>query len=157
LNVNDARLTTRRDLMVTDAAYAKALALVATTGITKRANELLDTHLTSAVVSQFDAERERFEIKHLKIGLARKSGQTKAEFEVNPQTTLTKITSQILSEGEQRALALAGFLTEVALTDGSGPIVVDDPVSSLDRERSARRSSCWPRWPQEMEHGNVRV
>jgi wobble nucleotide-excising tRNase len=43
-----------------------------------------------------------------------------------------------LSEGEQRALALAGFLTEVALTDGSGPIVVDDPVSSLDRDRSAQ-------------------
>jgi len=138
LNANAAKLTTRRDLMVTDAAYAKALALVATTGITKRANELLDTHLTSAVVSQFEAERECFEIKHLKIGLARKSGQTKAEFEVNPQTTLTKITSQILSEGEQRALALAGFLTEITLTDGSGPIIVDDPVSSLDRERSAK-------------------
>src|SRR3546814_2812217 len=70
--------------------------------------------------------------------LARKSGQTNAEFEVNPQTTLTKITSQILSEGEQRALALAGFLTEVALTEGSGPIIVDDPVSSLDRDRSAK-------------------
>ncbi len=138
LNANAAKLTTRRDLMVTDAAYTKALALVATSGITKRANELLDTHLTSAVVSQFDAERERFDIKHLKISLARKSGQTKAEFEVNPQTTLTKITSQILSEGEQRALALAGFLTEVALTDGSGPIIIDDPVSSLDRERSAK-------------------
>src|SRR3546814_15743378 len=93
--------------MVTDAAYVKALALVATTGITKRANELLDAHLTSAVVAQFDEERARFEIKHLKIGLARKSGQTNAEFEVNPQTTLTKITSQTLSAGEQRALALA--------------------------------------------------
>ncbi len=138
LNANAAKLIARRDLMVTDAAYTKALSLVATTGITKRANELLDTHLTSAVVSQFDAERERFEIKHLKIGLARKSGQTKAEFEVNPQTALTKITSQILSEGEQRALALAGFLTEVALTDGSGPIIIDDPVSSLDRERSVK-------------------
>lgn len=138
LNANAQKLTTRRDLMLKDAAYVKALTLVATTGITKRANELLDIHLTSAVVSHFDAERERFEIKHLNIGLARKSGQTKAEFEVNPQTTLTKITSQILSEGEQRALALAGFLTEVALTDGSGPIVVDDPVSSLDRDRSAK-------------------
>src|SRR3546814_20807438 len=93
---------------------------------------------SSDLVAQFDEERARFEIKHLKIGLARKSGQTNAEFEVNPQTTLTKITSQILSEGEQRALALAGFLTEVALTEGSGPIIVDDPVSSLDRDRSAK-------------------
>src|SRR3546814_1389977 len=54
------------------------------------------------------------------------------------QTCALPISSQILSEGEQRALALAGFLTEVALTEGSGPIIVDDPVSSLDRDRSAK-------------------
>jgi hypothetical protein len=90
------------------------------------------------VITRFDAERARFDITHLKIGLARKSGQTKAEFEVDPQNKLTLVTSEILSEGEQRVLVLAGFLTEVALTDGSGPIVVDDPVSSLDRDRGAR-------------------
>lgn len=141
LYTNRAKLSTRRDLMVTDAAYAKALNLVTTTGITKRANELIDTHLTAAVVSRFDAERANLDILHLKVGLARKSGQTKAEFEVDPQTELTKVASQILSEGEQRALALAGFLTEVSLTDGSGPIVIDDPVSSLDRDRSAKVAS----------------
>lgn len=138
LAAHRANLVTRRDLLVSDAAFAKALGEVQTKGITQRANELVDTHLTSAVVTRFDAERECFDIMHLKVGLSRKSGQTKAEFEVDPQTKLTKVTSEILSEGEQRALALAGFLTEVALTDGSGPIVVDDPVSSLDRDRSAR-------------------
>lgn len=138
LTTNRAKLITRRDLLETDFAYAKAVAELQTKGITQRANELVDTHLTSAVTMRFDAERERFDIMHLKVGLSRKSGQTKAEFEVDPQTKLTKVTSEILSEGEQRALALAGFLTEVALTDGSGPIIVDDPVSSLDRDRSAR-------------------
>jgi len=138
LAANRTKLVTRRDLLVTDAAYSKALAEVQTRGITQRANELVDSHLTTAVVKRFDAERERFDIMHLKVGLSRKSGQTKAEFDVDPQTKLTKVTSEILSEGEQRALALAGFLTEVALTDGSGPIIVDDPVSSLDRDRSAR-------------------
>lgn len=138
LFASKSKLATRRDLLVTDDAYGKALADVQTKGITQRANELLDTHLTAAVVTQFDAERTHFDIMHLNVGLARKSGQTKAEFEVNPKTKLTKITSEILSEGEQRALALAGFLTEVALTDGSGAIIIDDPVSSLDRDRSAR-------------------
>ena len=138
LAAHRANLITRRDLLVIDAAYAKALGDVQTKGITQRANELLDTHLTAAVVARFDAERERFDIAHLKVGLARKSGQTKAEFEIDPQTKLTKVTSDILSEGEQRALALAGFLTEVALTDGSGAIVVDDPISSLDRDRGAK-------------------
>ncbi|WP_024277718.1 AAA family ATPase [Xanthobacter sp. 126] len=138
LSANKSKLVTRRDLLIIDAAYGKALADVQTRGITQRANELLDTHLTTAVVTQFDAERTRFDIMHLNVGLARKSGQTKAEFEVNPNTKLTKVTSEILSEGEQRALALAGFLTEIALTDGSGAIVIDDPVSSLDRDRSAK-------------------
>lgn len=135
---NRDKLVMRREILVTDAAYAMALSEVQTRGITQRANELVDTHLTSAVVTRFDAERERLDIMHLKVGLARKSAQTKAEFEVDPQTKLTRVTSEILSEGEQRALALAGFLTEVALTDGSGPIIVDDPVSSLDRDRGAR-------------------
>jgi energy-coupling factor transporter ATP-binding protein EcfA2 len=138
LAANRAKLITRRDLLGSDAAYIKALAEVQTKGVTQRANELLDTHLTPSVVAQFNAERQLFGIMHLNVGLSRKSGQTKAEFEVDPKTSVTKITSEILSEGEQRALALAGFLTEVALTDGSGPIVVDDPVSSLDRDRSAR-------------------
>jgi ABC-type lipoprotein export system ATPase subunit/DNA-binding MarR family transcriptional regulator len=138
LAANSGKLTTRRDLMVKEAAYKKALDEVQTKGITTKANQLLDTHLTAAVTSHFDEERAKFDILHLKVALARKSGQTKAEFEMDPQTKLARVTSEILSEGEQRALALAGFLTEVELTEGSGPIIVDDPVSSLDRDRSLR-------------------
>jgi energy-coupling factor transporter ATP-binding protein EcfA2 len=138
LAANKSKLVTRRDLLKKSAAYKKALDAVGTRGITTKANQLLDTHLTAAVTAHFQEERQRFDITHLKVALARKSGQTKAEFEMNPQTKLAKVTSEILSEGEQRALALAGFLTEVALTDGSGPIIVDDPVSSLDRDRSQR-------------------
>jgi len=138
LAANRSKLIARRDLLVTEAIFAKALAEVHTRGITQRANDLIDTHLTTAVTNRFDAERARFDIMHLKVGLSRRSGRTKAEFEVDLQTKLTKVTSEILSEGEQCALALAAFLTEVALTDGSGPIVVDDPVSSLDRDRSAK-------------------
>lgn len=138
LAANREKLITRRSLMIANAAFDKALEEVQTRAITQKANELVETHLTQAVVSRFDVERERFDISHLKVGLSRKSGQTKAEFEIDPQTKLTKLTSEILSEGEQRALALAGFLTEVALTDGSGPIIIDDPVSSLDRDRGLK-------------------
>lgn len=41
----------------------------------------------------------------------------------------------ILSEGEQRAVALADFLTEVGLNDENVGIILDDPVTSLDHER----------------------
>lgn len=138
LAANRAKLTTRRELLRKDAAYGKAIAELQPKGITERANKFVDDHLTTAVVDRFNVERENLDISHLKIGLQRKSGQVKAEFQVDPQTTFTRAASDILSEGEQRALALAGFLTEVALTEGSGPIIVDDPVSSLDRDRSLR-------------------
>lgn len=130
-------LISRRNLLALDELYGRGLAEVQTKGITQKANELIDTHLTSAVLKRFEHERNSLDIAHLKVGLTRKSGQTKAEFDVDSQTKFTKVASDILSEGEQRALALAGFLTEVALTDGLGPIVIDDPVSSLDRNRSS--------------------
>jgi energy-coupling factor transporter ATP-binding protein EcfA2 len=41
----------------------------------------------------------------------------------------------IFSEGEQRALSLADFLTEVNLNPASAAIVLDDPVTSLDHQR----------------------
>ena len=154
LSTHRSKLLARRTLLIADADYATALADVQTTGITKRANELVDAHLTTAVVDRFAAEREYLEINHLKIGLTRKSGQTKAAFDVDPQTKLTKVTSEILSEGEQRALALAGFLTEVALTEGSAAIVIDDPVSSLDRERCLLVAQ---RLAEESKHRQVIV
>lgn len=40
--------------------------------------------------------------------------------------------SEVLSEGEHRVVAIAGFLAELAASGHTGPIVFDDPVSSLD-------------------------
>ncbi len=41
----------------------------------------------------------------------------------------------ILSEGEQKAVALADFLTEVAMNRSNAGIVLDDPVTSQDHQR----------------------
>ena len=46
--------------------------------------------------------------------------------------------NKIFSEGEQRALALADFLTEVNLNPASAAIVLDDPVTSLDHRRKKK-------------------
>lgn len=40
--------------------------------------------------------------------------------------------TDVLSEGEQRVVAIAGFLAELSIGNDSNPIVFDDPVSSLD-------------------------
>jgi hypothetical protein len=138
LTAGHDRVIKRRDFLKKDALYAAALAEVQTKGITQKANELVGSHLTKIVTDHFEMECKNLELTHLKVVLARKSGQTKAAFQTNSGTTLTKFTSEILSEGEQRALALAAFLTEIAVTEGAGPIVIDDPVSSLDRDRGLK-------------------
>jgi hypothetical protein len=43
--------------------------------------------------------------------------------------------SETLSEGEQKAIAFADFLAEAGLLRGAAPLVLDDPVNSLDYKR----------------------
>ncbi|WP_457949841.1 AAA family ATPase [Pseudarthrobacter sp. alpha12b] len=43
--------------------------------------------------------------------------------------------SKVLSEGEQKVLALADFLAESRLAGITAPVIFDDPVSSLDHRR----------------------
>ena len=54
----------------------------------------------------------------------------------------SKNAGEILSEGEYRCVALAGFMAELATNDSDSGIIFDDPVSSLDhlhREAIAKR------------------
>lgn len=44
----------------------------------------------------------------------------------------------ILSEGEQKAVALADFLTEISLNPANAGIILDDPVTSQDHQRKER-------------------
>lgn len=41
---------------------------------------------------------------------------------------------EILSEGEQKSIALAEFLTELQLDNIKAPVIFDDPVNSLDHK-----------------------
>lgn len=43
--------------------------------------------------------------------------------------------SEILSEGEQKVIALADFLAEASLRHTSAPLIFDDPITSLDHKR----------------------
>lgn len=43
---------------------------------------------------------------------------------------------EILSEGEQKVIALADFLAEVSMRPSSAPVILDDPITSLDARRA---------------------
>ena len=43
--------------------------------------------------------------------------------------------SKVLSEGEQKVIALADFMAEARMSENTVPVIFDDPVSSLDHRR----------------------
>jgi AAA domain len=69
--------------------------------------------------------------KNVKVDFPGRGGQPRRRKILAPGHNL----SDILSEGEQKVIALADFLAEAAIPKASTPIVFDDPVSSLDHRR----------------------
>lgn len=63
---------------------------------------------------------------------------TKRKIEIGKDNRHDFLPSKILSEGEQTAVALADFLTEISLDDRQLGIIFDDPVTSLDHDRKER-------------------
>ena len=79
---------------------------------------------------QFKKELRAMNKEHLKfnINFHSERGQSKIAQDIEIEYCL----SDILSESEQKTIALAEFLTEVQLDKSITPVVFDDPVTSLD-------------------------
>ena len=117
----------------------EAKRLTDTTGITRKSTALTKEHVTSVVRDQFTRETERLHLR--KVTLDPTAGRRDATLEHRPKllgATVNADIDHVLSEGEQTALGLAGFLTEVEFDDSKSGVVLDDPVSSLDAGRRSR-------------------
>ncbi len=79
----------------------------------------------------FQAESEKLRAPKVTLDFAGRKGQAARRKLLTPDHRL----SAILSEGEQKVIALADFLAEASLRRASAPIVFDDPVNSLDYKR----------------------
>jgi energy-coupling factor transporter ATP-binding protein EcfA2 len=121
----------------------EARRLADTTGITRKATSLTTEYVTSVVRDQFTRETERLHLR--KVSLDPTSGRRSVTLQHRPRLLGAPsgvAINGVLSEGEQTALGLAGFLTEVEFDSSGSAVVLDDPVSSLDagrRSRVARR------------------
>jgi hypothetical protein len=113
-----------------------------TTRITRKATELTRSHVTTLVRDRFTRESDRLRLE--RVTLVDHGGQ-KGQLRHQPAfvgAAKRAALPQVLSEGEQTALGLAGFFTEVYFDDSRSAIILDDPVCSLDhvrREYVARR------------------
>jgi hypothetical protein len=123
------RLKERRLL---EAAQSQA----ATTAITAKSTQLTKKYAGEVIKDAFVRETERLRLRRVTI---RDLGGNKGQLEQQPGLLGAKASSvqasQVLSEGEQTAMGLAGFFTEAAFDASKSTLILDDPVTSLDHVR----------------------
>jgi len=99
--------------------------------ITEQQKHLFSKFVTDKYVRIFNLECEKLNAKFgINISQRAAKGNTLKQLVLAGWTP-----SQILSEGEQRAISLADFLTEAQMGTKNKGIIFDDPVNSLDHIR----------------------
>ena len=105
-----------------------------TTWITRKNGELTDTYVTGVLRNRLVTECQNLGAGYLQVELDSPGGKHGAKrFKVSLHGIKAKTAmSDVLSEGEFRCIALAGFLTELSTEQSNSALVFDDPVCSLD-------------------------
>ena len=106
-----------------------------TKGITRKTTELTEKYVTEEVRDRFTRESERLRLERIRLA---STGGHKGRLRQRPELLGAKSSQpvrDVLSEGEQTALGLAGYFTEAFFDPSRSALVLDDPVSSLDHFR----------------------
>lgn len=144
-----ARLSQVKDAVVTavsrlahQAKLASCLPAIRTNSISTKASEIAENAVSKELADALNREFKELGVSTLKVSLQSRSDRGRALHKLKLELPQSRSPGDILSEGEQRAIAIGSFLAEVGLSTHRGGVVFDDPVSSLDhrrRERVAKR------------------
>ena len=115
-----------------------ALAAVEVKSVSLQITKLRRALVMKGLEERIHDEISRLELNHIPFVVKDQSRDGQSFFDVGLKAARTVTNDKVLSEGEQRALALACFLGELALDDAKHGLVIDDPVSSLDHIRMRR-------------------
>ncbi|MBV1712690.1 MAG: AAA family ATPase [Desulfomicrobium sp.] len=124
------------------AKLKRCLSALKTNAISRKTSELAEKVVSKELADALNSEFKALGVSTLRVSLKSRADQGKALHKLKLELPQNRNPCEILSEGEQRAIAIGSFLAEVGLSGGKGGIVFDDPVSSLDhrrRERVAKR------------------
>lgn len=113
----------------------KCLTAVRTNAITLKSSELTQDIVAKGLAEAMNGEFKQLGVNELYVALQSQSVKGKAKYRLILQLPGTDKPTSVLSEGEQRAIAIASFLAEVSMSDSTGCVVFDDPVCSLDHRR----------------------
>jgi recombinational DNA repair ATPase RecF len=120
---------------ILQAKLAKCAAATKTTAISNKATELSEKVISKDLETALNDEFRRLNVRDLHVCLKPFSVKGKTYYKLALELPGQQRPMTILSEGEQRAIALASFLAEANLSGGRGGVAFDDPVSSLDHKR----------------------
>lgn len=102
-----------------------------TRALSTLSKEAHDNLLTENLKNKFEEELQAIGFKNLKVNLEN-AGVSKGKSQTKLSLHKTNKISSILSEGEQKAVALSIFIAEARMQSQNNPIIFDDPVNSLD-------------------------
>jgi energy-coupling factor transporter ATP-binding protein EcfA2 len=108
------------------------------TKITIKRHDISQQVITQKLTESLKKEFKNLDVGDLKVIPKSKGTRGKTPYKLIldlPGAKNPGSISKILSEGQQRSIAIASFLAEVGLSNGVAGIVFDDPVSSLDHRR----------------------
>lgn len=125
------------------ARYGVCLEKLDFRNISKRGREIVSEESTPELQAALIGELEAINVTSVAVAFKAhgSAGKTLYDIELTGASTKTAL-SKVLSEGEQKAIAIASFMAELKLSENSYPIVFDDPVTSLDhifRDKIAER------------------
>ncbi len=123
------------DLLDHQAKLKKCLVSTRTNSISLKASELVEKVVSRELADSLNSEFEALGVKQLRVILQSRSDKGRTLHKLKLELPKRCNPSEILSEGEQRSVAIASFLAETKLSSGMSGIVFDDPVSSLDHRR----------------------
>jgi energy-coupling factor transporter ATP-binding protein EcfA2 len=136
------RLSQVKDAVITavsrlghQAKLKQCLSAVETRSISMKASEMADKVVSKELADALNREFKALGVGSLRVTLQTRSDKGKPLHKLKLELPQSRNPGEILSEGEQRAIAIASFLAEIGLSNGKGGIVFDDPVSSLDHRR----------------------
>ena len=108
--------------------------LLTTNRITIEANRLAEILISEAYIDRFMYEMNKL-APRIKVRLEKapsQKGSTPYKVTIDTDSGIKCKPEDILSEGEQRIVALAAFFADAMGRESKTPLIIDDPISSLD-------------------------
>ncbi|MCO7473039.1 AAA family ATPase [Stenotrophomonas maltophilia] len=117
------------------AILTKALPSTKTGPLTTKSNEIGRLELAQGYCDRFNAELQGLGGGSLPVRMSHKSsGKGIYSFYIELKDSTSSVKNKdVLSEGEQRIVALAAFFADATGADRGLPVIFDDPISSLDQ------------------------